>query len=100
MVTESWQVKVSDYGNESLLEEERAKRKRALYVYSSCITCIASTPVGYHIPPTGTINVLIRSCRVPEWSGRLFSLEGHDECQTFRSEHSKSDWLASCLDWM
>lgn len=31
MVTESWQVKVSDYGNESLLEEERAKRKRMLW---------------------------------------------------------------------
>ncbi|WKY07274.1 hypothetical protein Q1695_007035 [Nippostrongylus brasiliensis] len=31
MVTENWQVKISDYGTESLLEEDRAKRKRLLW---------------------------------------------------------------------
>ncbi|KAL6738181.1 hypothetical protein Aduo_011756 [Ancylostoma duodenale] len=32
LVNESWQVKISDYGTESLMEEERLRRKRLLWM--------------------------------------------------------------------
>ncbi|EYC04314.1 hypothetical protein Y032_0088g2137 [Ancylostoma ceylanicum] len=40
LVNESWQVKISDYGTESLMEEERLRRKRQRFLFVFSLTVV------------------------------------------------------------
>lgn len=47
-------------------------------------------PTSYHrVVGIDAINAFIRPCRVPEWAGGSFSLDGHEERCIFRSRPSR-----------